>query len=29
MQNDVIAPENLVYAKPKLMNDTPMHYCAG
>ena len=29
MQNDIIAPENLVYTKPKLMNDTPMHYCAG
>ena len=29
MQNDIIAPENLVYTKPRLMNDTPMHYCAG
>jgi len=29
MNNDIISPENLVYAKPELMNDTPMHYCAG
>ena len=27
--NDIISPENLVYKKPTLMNDTPMHYCAG
>ncbi len=27
--NDIISPENLVYSKPKLMNDTQMHYCAG
>ena len=27
--NDIISPENLVYKKPKLMNDTLMHYCAG
>ena len=26
---DIISPENLVYAKPQLMNDTPMHYCPG
>ena len=26
---DIIKPENLVYAKPKLMNDKPMHYCPG
>lgn len=26
---DIIKPENLVYAKPKLMNDRPMHYCPG
>lgn len=26
---EIIKPENLVYAKPKLMNDNPMHYCAG
>lgn len=29
MNNDIISPENLVYEKPKLMNDTTMHYCAG
>ena len=29
MNNDFISPENLVYEKPKLMNDTAMHYCAG
>jgi len=27
--NDIIKPENLVYDKPKLMNDTAMHYCPG
>lgn len=27
--NDIISPENLVYTKPKLMNDTAMHYCPG
>ena len=27
--NDIIAPENLVYKKPDLLNDTHMHYCAG
>lgn len=26
---DIIKPENLVYKKPELMNDTPMHYCPG
>jgi 2-oxoglutarate ferredoxin oxidoreductase subunit beta len=26
---DIISPENLVYSKPKLMNDNPMHYCPG
>ncbi|GBU08062.1 2-oxoglutarate oxidoreductase [Bacteroidales bacterium] len=26
---DIIKPENLVYAKPELMNDTDMHYCPG
>jgi 2-oxoglutarate ferredoxin oxidoreductase subunit beta len=26
---DIIDPANLVYAKPELMNDTPMHYCPG
>ena len=29
MSNEIIAPENLVYAKPALMNDTLMHYCPG
>lgn len=29
MSNKIIAPENLVYKKPTLMNDTPMHYCPG
>lgn len=27
--NEIIKPENLVYDKPRLMNDTPMHYCPG
>lgn len=26
---DMIKQENLVYTKPKLMNDRPMHYCPG
>lgn len=26
---DIIKPENRVYGKPALMNDTPMHYCPG
>lgn len=25
----IISPENLVYAKPELMNDNDMHYCPG
>lgn len=29
MNKDIISPENLVYEKPRLMNDTAMHYCAG
>ena len=29
MNNDIISTENLVYAKPELMNDTTMHYCPG
>ena len=29
MTNDIISPENLVYKKPTLMNDTTMHYCPG
>ena len=28
MEN-IIAPENLVYKKPTLLNDTDMHYCPG
>ena len=28
-KEDIIKPENLVYEKPKLMNDTDMHYCPG
>lgn len=27
--NEIIKPENLVYSKPRLLNDTPMHYCPG
>lgn len=27
--NDIISPENLVYKKPELLNDTHMHYCTG
>lgn len=27
--NDIIKPENLVYEKPRLMNDNHMHYCPG
>jgi 2-oxoglutarate ferredoxin oxidoreductase subunit beta len=27
--DEIIKPENLVYRKPKLLNDTPMHYCPG
>ncbi|MDR3339728.1 MAG: 2-oxoglutarate oxidoreductase [Candidatus Symbiothrix sp.] len=26
---EIIKPENLVYEKPRLMNDNPMHYCPG
>ncbi len=29
MDTSIISPENLVYAKPELMNDTQMHYCPG
>lgn len=28
-KNTIVSPENLVYAKPELMNDTHMHYCPG
>mgnify|MGYP000907445576 FL=1 len=27
--SDIVSPENLVYAKPELMNDNHMHYCPG
>ena len=27
--NDIIKPENCVYKKPTLLNDTNMHYCPG
>jgi len=27
--SEIIKPENLVYDKPRLMNDRPMHYCPG
>lgn len=29
VKEDIIKPENLVYAKPKLLNDNHMHYCPG
>ena len=28
-RQDIIQPENLVYKKPELLNDVPMHYCPG
>ena len=28
-QNEIIKPKNLVYEKPKLLNENPMHYCPG
>lgn len=28
-REEIISPENRVYAKPSLMNDVPMHYCPG
>ena len=28
-REDIIRPEHLVYEKPSLLNDTPMHYCPG
>lgn len=27
--NEIIDPKNLVYEKPKILNDAPMHYCPG
>ena len=29
MNEEIISPENLVYKKPELMNEVPMHYCPG
>ena len=29
MNTNIIDPQNLVYAKPELMNDNQMHYCPG
>lgn len=29
IKEDIIKPENLVYAKPELLNDNHMHYCPG
>lgn len=28
-REDIMKPENLVYQKPRLLNDNPMHYCPG
>ena len=28
-REQIIQPENLVYKKPELLNDVPMHYCPG
>ena len=28
-REEIIQPENLVYQKPELLNDVPMHYCPG
>ena len=28
-REEIIQPQNLVYQKPELLNDTPMHYCPG
>ena len=28
-KEEIIRPENLVYRKPELLNDVPMHYCPG
>lgn len=27
--NEILKPENIVYQKPELLNDTPLHYCPG
>ncbi|MBR4405153.1 MAG: 2-oxoglutarate oxidoreductase, partial [Bacteroidaceae bacterium] len=28
-KENIIDPQNIVYKKPSLMNDSPMHYCPG
>ena len=28
-KEEIMKPENLVYQKPRLLNDNPMHYCPG
>ena len=28
-EQEIIQEENIVYRKPSLMNDNPMHYCPG
>ena len=28
-REELIIPENRIYGKPTLMNETPMHYCPG
>ena len=28
-REEIIQPENVVYQKPELLNDVPMHYCPG
>lgn len=28
-KNNIVSPENLVYAKPEIMNNNYMHYCPG
>ena len=28
-REEIIQPGNLVYKKPELLNDVPMHYCPG
>ena len=29
MNNNIVSPENIVYQKPALLNNVPMHYCPG
>ena len=28
-REEIVQPENVVYQKPELLNDVPMHYCPG